>query len=179
MVNESIRARSLFVFLTWTVCSLFFAMASTAQAITMTKDPAGFRGINWGTNLSAVDGLELTNTWEQLKEYTYASDAPHLGSSPVEVLKLTTIEDKFARVHIRYQGESTHQRILAYLQKTFGTIERMPGSMVRGLNQQYTWRGPHTDINLTYQGMGERGFVYIESRELAPRFTDMLPSSAY
>lgn len=162
-----------------TLLVLFHTLVPLALAITMTEDPDGFRGITWGANLSSVKGLELKSTWEHLKEYAYASDRPHLGTAPVEVVKLTTIEDKFARVHIRYQGEKTHKRILSYLQQTFGTIERIPGSMVRGLNQQFSWRGPHTDINLTYQGMGQRGFVYIESRELAPRFTDLLPNGAY
>ncbi len=154
-------------------------LASQAMAVTMTDDPDGFRGIQWGANLSTIDGLELQNTWQHLKEYTFTSTPPHLGSAPVDLVKLTTIEDKFARVHIRYQGERTHKRILSYLQSTFGTIERIPGSMVRGLNQQFSWRGPHTEINLTYQGMGQRGFIYIESRELAPRFTDLLPDGAY
>lgn len=166
-------------FFAFTLIALFFTTASIVQAISMSKDPEGFRGIAWGANLASVEGLELKHAWDHIKEYRYTSDHPHLGNEAVELVKLTTVEDKFARVHIRYQGKQTHKRILAYLQKTFGTIERIPGSMVRGLNQQFTWRGPHTDINLTYQGMGERGFVYIESRELAPRFTDLLPNGAF
>lgn len=179
MMKQRSLLRSRIIFLICTFFVFFHTMASIVPAITMTEDPDGFRGIAWGANLSSVKGLELKSTWEHLKEYSYTSDNPHLGTAPVDVVKLTTIEDKFARVQIRYQGEKTHKRVLSYLQQTFGTIERIPGSMVRGLNQQFSWRGPHTDINLTYQGMGERGFVYIESRELAPRFTDLLPNSAY
>jgi hypothetical protein len=47
--------------------------------------------------------------------------------------------------------------------------------MMRGLNQQFNWRGPNTEANLTYQENVERGFVSIESRNLSPRFNDFLP----
>ena len=76
-------------------------------------------------------------------------------------------------------AKETHEQVVAYLQSRFGPIERMPGSMMRGLSQTYTWRGPETQINLTYQGMGARGFIFIESRTFAARFIDMLPEHAY
>jgi hypothetical protein len=57
-------------------------------------------------------------------------------------------------------------------------IERLPGQMMRGLNQQYTWRGPETEISLTYEANRDRGFVFIESRNLAPRFQDRIADSA-
>ena len=50
--------------------------------------------------------------------------------------------------------------------------------MARGLNQQYNWRGSDTEINLTYQAGTERGYIFIDSRTLAPRFNDYITDSA-
>jgi hypothetical protein len=91
---------------------------------------------------------------------------------------LSSIEGQFARVTIRYKGEDVHRKILAYLEEEYGPIERIPGQMMRGLNQQYTWRGDESELNLTYQASTERGFIFLDSRTLAPRFNDYITDSA-
>lgn len=148
-------------------------------AQTIRDDPKGFRGIPWGASLDDVDELKLVSTWRIVKEYEYAEGAPQFADASLTSLRLSSVYGKFARVSIKYKGEETHNQILAYLESQFGEIEYMPGAMVRGLNQQYTWRGSDTEINLTYQGYGERGFLFLESRTHAPRFNDVLPEHAY
>ncbi len=145
----------------------------------MQNDPGGYRGISWGASLSANDDVVLLSTWQHIDEYEFKDGPPGLGDATLEVVKLSTVSGEFARVTIRYHGKENHDQIVAYLESHYGPIERMPGSMMRGLNQQYNWRGPETELNLTYQAMGERGFIFIESRTLAPHFLDTLPDSAY
>jgi hypothetical protein len=111
-------------------------------------------------------------------EYELKGVAPSFGGVPVQSIRLSSVDDQFARVTIRYQGEESHKLILAYLEREFGSIERIPGQMMRGLNQQYNWRGNDSEINLTYQASTERGFVFIDSRTLAPRFNDHITDSA-
>jgi hypothetical protein len=89
-----------------------------------------------------------------------------------------SFDDQFARVTIRYQGETVHKHVLSFLESRHGTLQRIPGQMARGLNQQYTWRGSDTEINVTYQGGTERGYIFIDSRNLAPRFNDDITDSA-
>jgi hypothetical protein len=89
-----------------------------------------------------------------------------------------SVDEQFARVTIHYQGDDRHKQILAYLEKQFGSLERVPGQMVRGLNQQYTWRGTDTEITVTYHASTEQGFVFIDSRTLAPRFNDHISDTA-
>ena len=78
-----------------------------------------------------------------------------------------TLNDQFAQAHIHYQGEKTHEAILDYLESTYGKNSLPPGSMMRGLNQQYFWRGTVTEISLTYRGLAEQGFISIQSQILA------------
>lgn len=83
-----------------------------------------------------------------------------------------SVDDQFARVVIRYQGSHTHRQVIDFLESRFGRLERIPGQMARELTQQYNWRGTDTEMNLTYQAGTERGYIFIDSRTLAPRFND-------
>lgn len=89
-----------------------------------------------------------------------------------------SLDDQFARVVIRYEGEQVHKQVLSHLEDRFGQLDRIPGQMARGLTQQYNWRGTDTEINLTYQASTERGYIFIDSRTLAPRFNDDITDSA-
>ena len=91
----------------------------------------------------------------------------------MESIKLYGLENPYARALFRYQGASTHKSLLEYLERRFGKTDQPFGTMMRGLNQQYTWRGPETEITITYHGFRERGFLSAESRVLAPRFFDV------
>lgn len=156
-----------------------WTVASPACATTeLHDDPKGFRGIEWGASLKGRPELKQTYNGPRVGEYQIKDTAPTLDTIPVASLMLVTVEGKFARVTIRYKGESVHKQVLAYLEERFGPLDRTPGQMVRGLNQQYNWRGPETEINLTYEGRNERGFVFFDSRTLAPRFNDGLTDSA-
>jgi hypothetical protein len=157
----------------WVLCS-----AALAGAVSMTNDPKGFRNIVWGSALNTRADLEPTRQGPNIIDYRFKNSQPMFAEIPVESLQLSTVDNQFARVTVRYRGEDTHKKILAYLESEFGRMERLPGQMLRGLNQQYTWRGSESEINLTYQAGTERGYVFIDSRTLAPRFNDLLADTA-
>ncbi len=150
----------------------------SAAPVPLHDDPKGYQGIPWGASLVDVPDMVLTRTAAHVKDYEMKNGRPSLGGVPVETVRFYSVDDQFARVTVRYRGEQTHRQILHYLERQFGPLERIPGQMMRGLNQQYTWRGSDTEINLTYEAGGERGFVSFDSRNLAPRFNDNLTDSA-
>jgi hypothetical protein len=152
---------------------------SAAHAVVMVNDPKGFNGIQWGATLNDRPELALVNNAQRIKEYDLKNGPLKLGEAKVDMMRLSTVDDKFARVTIRYRGKDVHASILAHLQAQYGPLDRTPGQTMRSFNQQYNWRGTDTEINMTYDGQGERGFLFIESTVLAPRFNDSLPESAY
>ena len=158
--------------------TLFLLRPCPTDAVSMTNDPKGFQNIAWGAALQVRTDLEPTRKGANFTEYQFKNTPPSFANIPVESLRLSTVDDQFARVTIRYQGEETHKRILAYLEREFGKTEHLPGQMLRGLNQQYNWRGIESESNLTYQASTERGFVFLDSRTLAPRFNDLLADTA-
>ena len=149
-----------------------------AHAVPMVNDPNGFQNLAWGATLTTRPDLEVTTAGPHVNEFQSRNGAPSYAGIPVDSVRFLSVDDQFARVTIRYQGADRHKQILAYLEQQFGSLERIPGQMIRGLNQQYTWRGTDTEINLTYHANTERGYIFIDSRTLAPRFNDNITNSA-
>ncbi len=148
------------------------------HAVPMVNDPNGFQSLAWGIALTTRPDLEIARAGPHINEYQLKDSPPSYAGVPVESLHLVSVDEQFARVTIHYQGEGRHKQILAYMERQFGSLERIPGQMMRGLNQQYTWRGTDTEINVTYHANTERGFIFIDSRTLAPLFNDHISDSA-
>jgi hypothetical protein len=148
------------------------------HAVQMVNDPNGFQSLIWGSTLTARPDLQLAKAGPHVSEYQLRDGQPLFAGVPVESLRLLAVDEQFARVTIHYQGDDRHKQILTHLEKQFGSLERTPGQMMRGLNQQYIWRGTDTEISLTYHANTERGFIFIDSRTLAPRFNDLISDSA-
>lgn len=153
---------------------LVLLATSPTRALTpISNDPQGFEGIKWNTALHTLKHLSLIDSDDRIQSYQFSEDTLRFADTHVESLRLLTIDGKFARVMIRYQGKDSHHAIMMYLTRQYGPVIRRPGSMMRGLNQENTWRGDETEANLNYREHGERGFLMIQSRILAPRFLDM------
>lgn len=176
LLHARLAARALAVALAW---AAVIVPAPSAHAVPMVNDPKGFHGISWGIPLDGRTEFTLVNSAPHIKEYEMKGGTLPLGDAKVETMKFSTFDGKFARVTIRYRGTHVHAQVLAHLQAQYGPLDRTPGQTMRGFNQQYNWRGTDTEVNMTYEGQGERGFVFIESTVLAPRFNDTLPEHAY
>jgi hypothetical protein len=151
---------------------------SFAWAVPMTNDPKGFHDIAWGTLLSSRQDLETIQSGPHITEYLHKTEPSAFAEAEMTSILYVSVDDQFARVMIRYHGGQVHRQVLSFLENHFGRLERVPGQMVRGLTQQYNWRGTDTEINLTYQAGTERGYIFIDSRTLAPRFNDYITDSA-
>jgi hypothetical protein len=147
-------------------------------AVPMTNDPKGFHSIAWGTSLTTRQDLEALQSGTHVTEYRRKTGESIFAGAEMASILYVAVDDQFARVTIRYEGEQVHKQVLNFLETQFGSLQRIPGQMARGLNQQYTWRGSDTEINLTYQAGTERGYIFIDSRTLAPRFNDHITDSA-
>jgi hypothetical protein len=144
----------------------------------MTRDPQGYQGFAWGTSLADSQRLVLADNGPHIKGYEMKGQSPSFGDTPVDLLRFIELEGRFARITVRYHGKETHARVMEYLQQEYGPIDRTPGAVTRGAGQQFNWRGTDTEINVTYDATRERGFVFIDSAVLAPRFNDLITDSS-
>lgn len=164
----------------WPLVALFTIMigSATVWAVPMANDPKGFHDISWGTALSSRQDLETVRSSQHIVEYLHKERPSFFAGAEMTSIFYVSLDDQFARVVIRYEGEQVHKQVLSHLEDRFGQLDRIPGQMARGLTQQYNWRGTDTEINLTYQASTERGYIFIDSRTLAPRFNDDITDSA-
>jgi hypothetical protein len=154
-------------------------LPSPACAGEMLNDPDGFDGLHWGSPLAKSPNLKLLKQVDRLSEFIANDGTPSLGEAKIDSMRFVAIDEQFARVIIQYKGQTTHRQILAYLQNLYGPLDRTPGSMMRGPNQQFDWRGENTEVNVLYEAARDRGYVFIESRLLGSKFNEGLSETAY
>jgi hypothetical protein len=139
----------------------------------MVNDPQGFGGIAWGSAFKESADYRLVESSTRIKGYELTQGPPPLGEAKMETMRFLTIDGKFARVTARYEGKQTHAQVIAYLEAKYGPLDRTPGQFSGGgMLQHLNWRGPETEINLTFDAKRERGVIFIESRTLMPVFQD-------
>jgi hypothetical protein len=142
-----------------------------APAVPIAADPRGYEGIPWGAAFQESADFTVVESSTRITGYAL-THPPALGPIPVDSLRFLTIDKKFARVVAKYQGKDIHQQVLAYLEKTYGPLDRTPGQLSVGAIVVHNWRGPDTEINLTFDDKRARGTIFFESRALAPIFQD-------
>jgi hypothetical protein len=149
--------------------SILFSLTlqgTMTSAVPMQNDPNGFEGIPWGATFLETDTFLQIEDAGRSQTYELKTGTPSLGTVQVDSMRFVTSEGKFARVTVRYQGKTTHEQILAYLQSLYGPIDRTPGQISGGAVKFFSWTGFETDVNLRYETGADRGIIFFESQEL-------------
>lgn len=147
-------------------------MCDVVLAVPMIEDPNGFEGIPWGATLSESETFGKVEDAGRFKTYELKAGSPTLGPAKVESMKFITIDDKFARVTVRYQGKDAHEKILAWLQTRFGPLDRTPGQFSVGPVKFYAWQGFETEITMRYEAQMDRGIIFFESQILRNKVSE-------
>jgi len=154
-------------FLIAVLCALF--CVNPAFAVQMKEDPKGFEGIPWGATLSESETFGKVEDAGRLKTYELKGGPPSFGPAKVESMRFTTIDDRFARVTVRYQGKETHDQLLTFLQSRYGSLDRTPGQFAGGAVKIFAWQGVETEVSLRYETRTDRGIIFFENPLLASR----------
>lgn len=147
-------------------------MCNAVLAVPMIEDPNGFEGIPWGAALSESETFGKVEDAGRFKTYELKAGSPTLGPAKVDSMKFITIDDKFARVTVRYQGKEAHEKILAWLQTRFGPLDRTPGQFPVGPVKFYAWQGFETEITMRYEAQMDRGIIFFESQILRNKVSE-------
>ena len=164
----------------WGGIVLYLALQTTpAPAVPIADDPNGFEGIPWGVTLSDRDHFVLIEEADHIRTYEPKEPPPRLGATPVESIRFTTFQNRFGRVTVRYNSTVTHESILAYLQSTYGPLDRTPGQIAVGPVRVYAWHGFHTDVTLRFESSLDRGIIFFEGRTLRERWPEESSSTVF
>jgi hypothetical protein len=150
----------------------FFLTDSIVLAVPIKDDPNGFEGIPWGATLSESETFGKVEEAGSLKIYEIKNGPPMLGPSKVQSMRFVTVDDKFARVTVRYEGKVVHDQILIFLQSRYGPLDHTPGQFSVGPVKFYAWQGFETEVTLRYEGRADRGIIFFESQALRGKITE-------
>jgi hypothetical protein len=153
--------------------------AAPASAVPIVNDPNGFEGIPWGATFSEGEHFGKVEEAGRLQTFEIKGAVPKLGPVDVDSMRFTTFEGKFGRVTVRYTGKETHEKILAYLQATYGPLDRTPGQIAVGPIRVYAWHGFDTEVTLRYEVRDERGIIFFESRSLREKLAEGHSATVY
>ena len=153
------------------ILCLLYPTAPT-WAVPIVNDPNGFERIPWGTSLAEMEQFVRIEEAGRLQIYEQTGQAPVLGTVAVDSIRFTTFEKKLGRVTVRYSGKEAHEKILTYLQSTYGPLDRTPGQIAVGPVKVYAWHGFHTEITLRFEAGPDRGIIFFESLTLPERLVD-------
>ncbi len=156
-----------FLFLLW-----WLGFGASALAVPMKEDPNGFEGIPWGVALSESETFGQVEDAGRLKTYELKNGALALGRTKVDSMKFVTIDDKFARVTVRFAGKAAHDEILAFLQTKYGQLDRTPGQFSVGPVKFYAWQGFETEVTMRYETRTDSGIIFFESQTLRNKLTE-------
>lgn len=145
---------------------------AAALAVPMQHDSNGFEGIPWGAAFSESDTFIKTEDSGRVQTYELKGTAPALGPAPVDSMRFSTIDGKFARVMVRYSGKESHDRILGFLQQQFGPLDRTPGQVAGGVVKFFDWQGVDSEIILRYDVRTSQGVIFFESQVFRSRFNE-------
>jgi hypothetical protein len=152
-----------------TVLYALLCSSDAAFAVQMKEDPKGFEGIPWGVALSESETFGKVEDAGRLKTYELKGGPPTFGPATVESMKFTTVDDRFARVTVRYHGKETHDQLLTFLQSRYGPLDRTPGQFAGGAVKIFAWQGIETEVSLRYETRTDRGIIFFENPSLASR----------
>jgi hypothetical protein len=150
---------------------------AAALAVPMQHDSNGFDGIPWGATFSESDTFIKIEDSGRVQTYELKGTTPTLGPAPVDSMRFSTIDGKFARVMVRYSGKESHDRILGFLQERFGPQDRTPGQVAAGAVKFFNWQGADSEIILRYDVRTSQGVIFFESQVLRSQFNES-PSPA-
>ena len=83
-------------------------------------------------------------------------------------MRFTTVDDRFARVTVRYRGRETHDQLLGFLQSRYGPLDRTPGQFA-GVPSRFCLAGARNVVSLRYETRSDRGIIFFENPALAAR----------
>ena len=124
----------------WRTCASVLALLCSSDLLwspltfaeSMVNDANGFQGIPWRASLTESPDWIQASSSDRIREFERTQGPPRLGDATVESLCYVTVDGKFARVAVRYQGSATHKSVMLSLQSQFGPIDRTPGQVAGG-----------------------------------------------
>lgn len=124
------------------------------------NEPSGFRGIDWGTNISQLtDFSYLYDENDGRKIYHRNGDEMIIGGAKLSSIGYFFCDGKFHSVGVAVSGYNNWEALKDACFTRYGEGRRIT-------DDSFKWIGTKSFINLRYDVGSEMGFLYITSVEI-------------
>ncbi|HMK53008.1 MAG TPA: hypothetical protein VK551_10930 [Thermodesulfobacteriota bacterium] len=148
--------------------------ASSRPSKPISSDPDGFRGIKWGTEISALNDMEKVEEGQSSNKdlvwYARREDTLAIGAARFKNVFYSFWMGKFESVWIDFEGDENFEAVRKELIERFGKVREPEGpvrKMERGARAEssamkpvegfYAWWGRNTDVVLSYSKDRHKG----------------------
>lgn len=138
--------------------TMLIVLAAVAAVPAMASDyvqvphPTAFRGLAWGTPLSATDGLVPVQKAGFENTYFKRDEPLSFGKAEIMSVAYYFNKDKLYRVGIAYKGRVNQFFLKDMLMQRYG--------VGRGIGFRYGWMWPDFSIELDYDNDKDTGSLY-------------------
>jgi hypothetical protein len=133
----------------------------------LASHPAGFRGLFWGTPLSAMGGLRsmgASNVYGGITEYRRPYDPLVMGQAELEQIRYGFLNGQLATITIWTRGRANFNALAQEAANHYGS-----GKKVNRERRSYTlWADGSTNRMLVYYKSRGRGLLWMQAAELEP-----------
>ncbi|MEW5724267.1 MAG: hypothetical protein AB1896_14245 [Thermodesulfobacteriota bacterium] len=116
------------------------------------KEPAGFRGVTWGSSSGEVGGLKLVVEDGETRYYEREGDKLRIGNATLRSISYGFFQDRFYGVVVKYDGEENYYRLFTTLLDTYGEARR-----THRFFKKWEWSGDRVKVILSYSEVTRDG----------------------
>jgi hypothetical protein len=141
---------------------LTLLLVNMPAAYAFTDEPEGFRGINWGTSLSAVREQFRASpayTSDGIDYYVRITDELKLGTAIIDRIVYGFWQEKFYNAELAYTGYNNFIGVKDTTAARFGTPKQPYWS-----TPIFYWESARTGIILDHNNPGNRGKLLLYSK---------------
>lgn len=139
---------------------IFLLIISVCVAIPVfafQNEPDGFRGIKWGTNISELREMSLSEDRGDSKFYLRKVDKLKIGDADIDRISYGFYKGRFNNLFIIYKGSLNFTKLKDILFAQYGK-----GSKPNRFMEQYYWVGETVSIAFEHSEITKEGkIVYI------------------
>jgi hypothetical protein len=157
---------------------------ASARSTKPHPEPDGFRGIQWGTEISMLKDMEKVeqdrSSGSDSVWYTRKGDTLAIGRAKLENIIYSFWIGKFESVWIDFKGDDNFETLKKELFERFGKVlesEQLMKKMDKEVGKEpstteyaeefYPWWGKDTEMSLSYSNHRHKGTLYINSRRIS------------
>jgi len=130
------------------------------------SEPVGFRGIEWGTDISTLSGMVKFMSYNGTETYTKNNEDLMIGGAKIKEIRYDFWHGKFIEVKVEMEDYSNWLDLQAATFEKFG-ISKSHSFQEESIGEDsYAWNGDTTLTLLSGSMKGNTGMIWMSSNKI-------------